>query len=690
MFLLSPEMNLITGYFKHSRKTGVLNENTISEVYISNVSAPNAPGEYLVSDGSGNVPVFRCVSEGKNEFRGYLKYKLGSARRKFKIVEARGSIDLLMDGKHFCVSSERSSEATNYLVFSEGRLQDMGIGHPGGSGKIQLEFATDGAESHADIVLSFLNMIEPQCHTHFFHFCISNISTTYGQVLVSYSEGTMQYHTALSPVFLNLNELFLDTALMPKLVTVPYFSNTNFILSYKWEEIYESKEYSFNYDYPSAFVLDVLLSVLLEERIVFYSKDHSTLRVLSILNLIKPFRWPHILCLPLPPEMSEILESPLPFIICLDTRMEEEGVALVDLDELQVHSTTKHELPFEVLESEMRTNLIGTVASCMTSMAKDILSQREELIRGCGKTMLKDVINDPSSLLEGRNAFYHEFYRTRMFLVFITEEHIHSSRYLVELGEAQSLVMLPYVLLADEHKIRALRLWIETFPGEMDPVIEYLVQDGILEAVADVVFRRLSYDKDYDRIWWVLSYIRNPTHRMYMNINIVSSMPRVSLGNLYNYIIYHLRVCDCRTLTFNGSCDATSTETHVTPQNRSRRDIRNRIRSLLRSMRQSAFDLHGNCFACSSRTSFLLVDGPEYSFLCSLLTPENISLVLKYPHGNLLETNPQAYWSLVAYFLHFDLPLTYNTVKEDVDLVIDESSSSDFQVDGRPKFYFDP
>lgn len=741
-------MRFIDGYFKHSRKIKQADLGMISELYISNILSPNDPDEYFVSDGNGSIQTFTYIEENSGELRskGCLKYKLGNKKKKFKLVErSYDEAALLIDGRYLHVYEEASTEPTSYLIFAESTLQEKEVNYPEDDDEICLEFKTTGSEHHSDVVMSFLRLVEPHYHTRFLHFCVSNISTMYGQVLVTYANGSIKFHTLVSIIFLNLNELFLNIPSLPCLVDAPYFPHTNFTISYNWEEIYESKRYVFACEYPQKFILEVLTSILVEERMIFYSKKDSVLKVLEILSLLGPFRWPHILCLPLPIEMEEILESPLPFIVCIKRSIERDGVVIVDFDKLEVRFAKVHILPFEKeIGIEMRRNPREALRRYVNGIAREILLEREELIRKHGKTMLQNVIQDPTMFFRTKHTFYTSFFKTRMFLVFITEETSHSCRYLIELGKAPNVILLPYTLLTDKLKIRALKLWIELFDGEMDPVIEYLRTNRHLEDVANVVFRRLSYDKDYEKAWRVLSQIPHPTHEMYMNINIVSTMPRIQFGDLSGYTIYHLKACDCRALVLDDSAGeedpflqrreclgetnlreglrnvlsgnltigssvnisdriaSLRSESNLTSyphqyaqirdRNRmSRRDVQQKIRTQLGGMRQSIFDLSKECCSCVDKTSLLLVDGPAYSFLCFLLTPENISLVLRYSLlENFLETNPQAYWSTVAYFSYFDLPLTWNTLNSEVDLIVEETSSFDFQLDGKPKFYFTP
>lgn len=661
-------MKLISGYFRHSRGLGALHPKTVSEVFVCEVAAPAGPDECLVGDGAGRIPAFALGNT-----RGHLRYRLGDGCRRFWLAEGDGRDSFVVDGRRVCICSEESESPARCLVLSGGELLEAEEGVSDAE-DLQLDFMT--GREHLDIVESFLRQTEPQPHARFLHFCISNISTVYGQTLSTCSGGRVVYHTVVSSHLLNLNELFLSLDLLPGLVDVPYFPHTNFIVSSCWEEIYESKKYMFECSYPPGFVLEILSAILLEERVVFHSACDAVLRVLQLLSLLRPFRWPHILCLPLPVEMEEILDSPLPFIVSITRDLRREGVVFVDLDALEVHSSRRCMLPVD-------RGMEEDVSDCAGALARRIVMKREDAIRKHRGTMLREIINDPARMLEAGHPFLESFFKTRMFLMFVTEERSHRCRYLVELGKPPTVIMLPHVLLMDDLETRAVRLWIGLFDGNLGPVVEHLRHRGILDEVADVVFRRLSSARDYEGISRVLQSIQSPTHDMYMSINIASTMPRIRFGDLCGYTVYHLRGCDCGALLFDRSRMECLRPCDVSMQRRER------IRGILRGMDQRTFNLDIRECVCCSSVSMILVDGPGYAFLCFLLAPENVSIVLGEGE-RLLETHPQAYWSIVTYFAHFNLPLSWDVVECEMDIVVEETSSFDFQIDGRPRFVFSP
>ncbi|CAD25335.1 CYCLIN B-LIKE GUANINE NUCLEOTIDE BINDING PROTEIN [Encephalitozoon cuniculi GB-M1] len=685
-------MNLITGCFKHTRKIKAMDCGRISEVYISNVLEHNEPDEYLVSDGNGRIPVFRCVgSADKAEFEGYLKYRLGNLNMKFRFAEGlEGGTSILMNGKHFHVCAEESDVPTKYLIFSEGALKEKEAGSSEVLGEIEEEFGRCESEAHRQVVLSFLGSIRPQHHAQFLYFYVSNVEAIYGQVLVSCVGSTMVLHTLTSPVFLNFNELFSSGVSLPMVYGIPYFPHTNFIVSCEWRKIYESRAYGHIWSYPRKFLLKVLSLILLEERIVFYSAKSSSLRVLQIMELIKPFRWPHIICLPLLPGMEEILESPLPFVTCLDRKLKAGDVVFVDLDDLKIHSSKRQALlPNKKAKDTAAQGHMEEMKDCIEMIATEILLWREYLIKRHGSRVIAKMPNNPLEFTRKARGFYSDFFRTRMFLAFITEEHDHLCRYLVEIGRDYSVILLPYAQLGAHMYTKALRLWIELFDGDMEPMVEHLVKNGVLEDVADMIFKGLSYREDYDKIDTLLSCISSPTHEMYMNINVVSRMPRVVFRDLYSYKVYHLRACDCKALDLGGlQCQESS---RWGEKGNSMEAVRSEIRKLLGGMKQDFFDLEKEDCGCTVRNSVVLAAGPGYSFLCFLLVPENIDTVLKHCGSkDLLEKSPQAYWSIVTYFLYFNLPLGNDPAFDGkVDVIIDEPAL-DLRIDGRPKFYFDP
>ncbi|WEL38497.1 hypothetical protein PFJ87_04g01730 [Encephalitozoon hellem] len=684
-------MNVITGYFKHTRRIKEIESSTISEVYISNILEHCSPGEYLITDGKGCIPVFRCIRSGsKTEFKGYLKYRLGNKNRKFQLVEGiTGETAIIIGGKYLYVLAQEASAPTKYLVFTEGLLKEKDVAFSASPEDIQEESRKCKSEAHSQVVSCFLKSVRPQYHAHFLYFYVSNVEAIYGQVLVSWVDGAMVFYTLTSPLFLNLNELFSNQACLPMAYGIPYFPHTNFTISHEWQKVYDSSSYEFAWCYPSKFLLEVISLVLLEERIVFYSAMDSSLRVLQIIELIKPFRWPHIICLPLLPGMEEILESPLPFIVCLNKKLKIEGVAFVDLDSLRIRSSRKYALlPNKKIKDEVAKNDPKEIRSCIELIATEILLWREYLIKRWGSKIITRIPNNPLKFIGRTHRFYNDFFRTRMFLAFITEARDYLCRYLVEIGSDHTVILLPYAYLGKYMHTKALRLWIELFDGDMEPVIDHLIRNDLLLDVADVVFRRLSYKEDYSKIDAILSHIPSPTHEMYMNINVISKMPRVIFKDLYSYNLYHLKACDCKTL------DLRKLHCVEDPEWKKKQGlmeiVRKEVRGVLERMKQDLFDPWKEMCECKDRRSAILVTGPEYEFLCFLLIPENTSLAIKcHDSENLLEKDPQVYWSIVTYFLYFNLPLGNNPGFDGkVDVIIDEPVL-DLRIDGRPRFYID-
>lgn len=681
-------MNLITGHFKHTRKGGGADWGTISEVYVSDVLGHNDPEEYMVSDGKGGIPTFRCFRDvGTGGFEGYLKYRLGSGARKFRLVEEpQGDAGLFVDGKRLYVHSEASETPTKYLIFSNGTLEEKEIDIPSLPGEVEEESGRCDSEAQGHVVMSFLRSLRPQHHSQFLYFYVSNVDTIYGQVLASFIDGRMVFHTVTSPLCLNFNELLSDTTRLSAVSRVPYFPHTNFTISHGWHKIYESRTYQPGWTYPSKFLLEVLGLVLLEERMVFYSAQDCSLQVMQIMDLIRPFRWPHIVCLPLLSGMEEILESPLPFIVCTNRRRRMEGVALVDLDRLKVHGARKAAplLGSRIRRMAAKDDLEG-VRGCMELIASEILLWRVYLIRKHGSRVVTKMPDNPSEFLGKTHEFYNGFFKTRMFLIFVTQERDHLCRYLVETGRDYSVILLPHGHLDWGMEARSLKLWIELFDGDMGPVVEYLSKNGLLEGVADIVFKSLSYREEYDKIDKIITRV-SPAREAYMGINLISKMPRIAFKNLYSFKVYHLGACDCKALALCSS------RYRRGPEGEKSQDLlqtRKEVRRLLGEMDQKMFDPKRERCRCTARSSAVLVAGPEYVFLSFLLVPENISMVLKHCGSkDLLERHPQAYWSIVAYFSYFNLPLGQDPgFGAEVDIVIDDSFLES-RADGRPEFYY--
>ncbi|ADM11434.1 cyclin B-like guanine nucleotide binding protein [Encephalitozoon intestinalis ATCC 50506] len=684
-------MNLITGYFKHTRKVQAVEYGEISEVYISSLLEHNGPEEYLVSDGNGRIPVFKCIRNAdKAEFDGYLKYKLGKKSRRFRLAEGQeGEVSILIDGKYSYILMEESSVPTKYLIFSEGSLKEREIIFSPSTEDIEEEIGKCDSKAQNQVVLCFLKSVKVQYHSQFLYFYVSNVETIYGQVLVSWIDGTMVFHTLTSLLFLNFNELFSSFSLLSTVYGIPYLPHTNFTISYKWQKIYESNLYEFSWNYPSKFLMEVITLILLEERIVFCSRKDSSLRVLQIIELIRPFRWPHIVCLPLLPGMEEILESPLPFITCLNKKPNTEDLVIIDLDGLRVYRPRKCALlPNKKTKVGAPKDHQKEIRDSIELIATEILLWREYLIKKWGSKVITRIPNNPLEFIGKVHGFYADFFRTRMFLAFITEERDYLCRYLIEIGDDYSVILLPYAQLDGSMYTKALRLWIELFEGDIEPVIEHLIRDELLSDVADMVFRRLSYREDYRKIDMVLSHILSPTHEMYMNINIVSKMSKVVFKDLYSYDVYHLRACDCRTLDLGRlRCREDSA---WRKEEKAMENARRKVRELIGGMKQDLFDPLKERCECKSKKSVVLVSGPGYVFLCFLLVPENISLMLKYYGSeNLFEKNPQVYWSIVMYFLYFSLPLGgHSRLDKEIDVIIDEPVLP-LRIDGKPRLYLD-
>ncbi|TBU19084.1 hypothetical protein CWI42_041960 [Ordospora colligata] len=693
-------MDLITGYFRHTRKIKYRCDASISLVYVSEISDPNMPDEYLVFDEYGSMLIFTCVKDNKT-FEGCLKYKLGSKNKCFELsAHPCGDVSILIDGKCLYVHSKDSDTPTRHLIFSEGMLKDScntscleqseseESRYYGGNEDICEQYQKCNSTGHAFIVVSFLKSIVPECHTKFSHFCISNAEPVYGQVLACYANGVIVYHTITSPVFLNFNELFSKQQYFTKLSGIPYFPHTNFIISSDWKQIYESREYAFRYSYPFKFLRKVLGLILLEERIMFYSAQDSSLKVMQILDLARPFKWHHILCMPLVDEMREILNSPLPFIVCTSHRIEIKDVMIVDLDRLTIHGCKRSSIPLrESKESIANKSSIESIKSCIRSIVIEVTFWREYLIKRHGSEILELIVDDPSAFLGKKHGFYCDFFKTRMFLMFFTRMQAHLCRYLVEIGSEMSVTLLPYVLLSQEVRPAIMNLWIELFDGDMNSVIDYLLCKNMLQEAAGAVLKRLSHEKNHDGIRKIISHLSTPKHDIFMNINSVSEMPCMDFGDLYFYKIFHLKACECRALEFdNESLEPNSNWN-------GREKMRSEIRSILTNMDQDVFDENiSKCKGCTTKRSMILICGPnEYAYLCFLLAHENIIPMLKYfGYSNAFEKAPQAYWSIVVYFMYFNFPLKGGLVDKKVDILMKELPDLDLRLDGRPLLYINP
>ncbi|KAH9411549.1 hypothetical protein HK407_04g06510 [Ordospora pajunii] len=695
-------MDLITGYFRHTRKTKCRCESSITLVYISEISDPNMPDEYFVCDEYGCVPILTCVKDNKI-FDGCLKYKLGSKNKCFELsVQQCSDAGILINGRCLYVHSKDSGTPTRHLIFSKGTLNDNHnpscletaeneeSRYCSSANDICEEYQKCCSTGHALIVASFLKSIVPECHTRFSHFCISNVEPVYGQVLSCYISGVIVHHTITSSVFLNFNELFSKQQFFTKLDCIPYFPHTNFIISSDWKQVYESREYVFAYNYPFKFLRKVLGLILLEERIVFYSAQDSSLKVMQILDLVRPFKWHHIVCIPLLDEMCEILESPLPFIVCTKSRIEIKGVMLVDLDSLTIHGGKRSSIPLrESKESIAKKNSTEGIKSCIRSIVTEVTFWREYLIKRHGSEILELIVDDPSAFIGKKHGFYCDFFKTRMFLMFFTRMQSHLCRYLVEIGRERSVTLLPYAVLCQEAKPTIMNLWIELFDGDMNPVIDYLLCKNMLQEVAGAVLKRLSHAKNHDGIRKVISHLNDPKHDVFMNINTVSEMPCIDFGDLYFYKVFHLKACECRAFEFDDGNPEPNSNGY------DRKKIQSEIRNIITSIDQDAFDESiAKCKGCTAKRSMILVCGPDkYVYFCFLLAPENIIPMLKY-FGccSAFEKAPQAYWSTVVYFMYFNLPLKGGLAGKKVDVMMKEKELPELglRLDGRPLLYINP
>ncbi|CAH8389766.1 unnamed protein product [Eruca vesicaria subsp. sativa] len=99
-------------------------------------------------------------------------------------------------------------------------------------------------------------------------------------------------------------------------------------------------------------VLLILAGALLEKQIVFVCSNLGTLAasVLSIIPIIRPFRWQSLLMPVLPDEMLEFLDAPVPYIVGVKNKTSEvqsklTNVIVVDVIKNQVKSPSVPQLP---------------------------------------------------------------------------------------------------------------------------------------------------------------------------------------------------------------------------------------------------------------------------------------------------------------------------------------------------------
>jgi hypothetical protein len=320
------------------------------------------------------------------------------------------------------------------------------------------------------------------------------------------------------------------------------------------------------------------------------------------------------------------------------------------------------------MEEQMSTDVRSAMRKYFGFISETILRARVEAVRSMRSESLRSFLIDPGKFLHMPQSFYQDFFKTRMFLVFMGEGTVHTGRYLVDIGENTS-IFLPYVLMSKEYEIGALKLWIELYSGDFGKVIEFLSGKQVLDLVGDALFRRLSNNGEYDLIKKVISSNPNLSSESYRAINITQKMPTVEFGDLSGYTVYLLRACDCRALHIPDPLKGSPV-----PE----------IKERLKIMRQDIFDLDKEGCCCVSHRSVLFVDGLNY--LCYLLAPENVSMVLN-TSGAPQTDRLQAFWSAVAYFLYFDLPITRGCMDVEVDFIIEEPFHDFGNVASRPSFY---
>jgi hypothetical protein len=662
-------MRLIEGYFRHSRRVRIPCRSRIVELYISDVAAPNNPDEFLVTSEEGALPIFDCARREatgeEKRFKGYVKYRVGEEDREFRLVKGQGSPTMFVEDEPYFIETRPAEEPTFHLVLRGSRLV-----------RREIELSDEEEELVGEEpILPFLKLIKPTYHSRFHYFSMSHVGTLYGQVLCVYLGGRVTYHTILSKKFFNFNQVFSNLSIVDEMMEIPYYPHTQFMVSRDWEIVYESLEYEYEYRYPPGFILHLLSSILMEERIIFCSRSEAFVSVMAILDLIRPFAWQHILFLPLPEEMDEVLESPMPFIVCVGERPEGASATVVDLDRLEIHNYRRAGLLLErEVEEQMAVDVKSAMRKYFSFIAETILRARAEAIRTMSAEDLREIVVDPGKFMRMPQDFYQNFFKTRMFLVFVNEGPLHPSRYLVDTREKTS-VFLPYVLIGGEWEVGAYKLWIGLYRGDLGRVLGFLREKGILNAVMDAVFMKLSCRGEYEQIKRLIS--SGVPLEAFRAINVVPQMPLIDFGDLSGYAVYLLEACDCRALHAN--------EQGRGEHWRAKKGLAAEIKGKLRSIEQSIFDLEREECHCPNHRSVVFVDGMGH--LCYLLTPENVSLVLSNDHapqGDRL----QAFWSAVSYFLYFDLPITHECMDVEVDFVIDEVPQVFGSVSLRPSFFY--
>ena len=83
----------------------------------------------------------------------------------------------------------------------------------------------------------------------------------------------------------------------------------------------------------------LLAAVMTECSVVFYGQnlEHVSSSVLALTGLMRPFKWQHLICPVLPPELLDMLEAPVPFLVGTQTVPQEildySTFIAVDLDQ---------------------------------------------------------------------------------------------------------------------------------------------------------------------------------------------------------------------------------------------------------------------------------------------------------------------------------------------------------------------
>lgn len=92
---------------------------------------------------------------------------------------------------------------------------------------------------------------------------------------------------------------------------------------------------------PTHFI-NILISIYLEGKLLFYSSSKYILTdfIISLLELIYPFDWPHILIPILPKNMQQFIDAPVPYIIGVNYALKLDEISddciVVDLDQRKI------------------------------------------------------------------------------------------------------------------------------------------------------------------------------------------------------------------------------------------------------------------------------------------------------------------------------------------------------------------